>query len=278
MGQAVRPYDLATAAGDFPPWEGPPRRTILVCSHPRSGSTLLGEAITRAGGLGAPLEYFHRGYRPKLQDRLNATSLDDYVAAVRRCRTDPSGVFSVKLFWQDLEELAGERFASDQPPFGQLAAGDRAAYSWIIEIVRDLFPNPTFVHLARKDRVRQAVSALMAEQTGEWRSFQEGGRDGAGAPAYQFERLQRLIGFGDYCHRHWRALFDVLDVQPYALTYEALDADYAGTVGPLLQYLGAAAPPAAPRLRRQSDAASEALVLRFLKDEDRSRSRPTSAG
>ena len=54
---SVAPYDLASAAHDYPIWEGLPRRTVLLCTHPRSGSTLLGEALYFAGGLGCPLEY-----------------------------------------------------------------------------------------------------------------------------------------------------------------------------------------------------------------------------
>ena len=57
---SASPYDLTLAGADCPRWDGPPRRSILICSHPRSGSTLLGEAIRFAGGLGCPLEYLHR--------------------------------------------------------------------------------------------------------------------------------------------------------------------------------------------------------------------------
>ncbi len=65
MGQ----YDLVRAEADYPEWQGPPRRTLLICTQPRSGSTLLGEALWFAGGLGCPLEYesirWIKAYRTK---------------------------------------------------------------------------------------------------------------------------------------------------------------------------------------------------------------------
>src|ERR1700761_3371165 len=102
------PYDLATAEHDYPARDGAPLRTILICTHPRSGSTLLGEALYFAGGLGCPLEYFHAGFRPALARRWKPRSLSDYIAAAHRWRTDPGGTFAVKLFWRDVRELAAE--------------------------------------------------------------------------------------------------------------------------------------------------------------------------
>src|SRR5262249_3954211 len=80
---ARRPsYDLATERGDYPDRDGPPNRTLLVCCHPRSGSTLLGEAIFTAGGLGCPLEYLHRGFRPAFAARWKTPDLDAFIGAL----------------------------------------------------------------------------------------------------------------------------------------------------------------------------------------------------
>src|ERR1700761_3198901 len=97
----VRPvsYDLAMAAHDYPAWHGEPRRSILICSHPRSGSTLLGEALYFAQGLGCPLEYFHPGFRPPMAERWHAPEIRRYAQSVKAHRTDPGGTLAVKLFW-----------------------------------------------------------------------------------------------------------------------------------------------------------------------------------
>ena len=102
-------YDLVTAEADYPAWSGPPRRSIAVCTQQRSGSTLLGEAIHSAGGLGCPLEYFHAGFRPAFERRWETATFRDYLDALYRFRTDPGGTFSVKLFWIDVMRLLQER-------------------------------------------------------------------------------------------------------------------------------------------------------------------------
>lgn len=266
--RAVVPYDLASARHDYPERDGPLRRTVLICTHPRSGSTLLGEALYFAGGLGCPLEYFHAGFRPSFAQRWDAPDFDSLAAAVWRHRTTPDGTLGVKLFWRDIEEVARdadpalERFAnmapSDVPPDYYAALADH---------VRRLFPNPDIIHLWREDRLRQAVSAVIAVETGRWRMIPGATRDDAPATApFDAERIERIMGYSDYCHSHFRNLFAVMGATPHTLTYEALTADYAASVRAVLRQLGSDAEPCAPRMQRQTDGASEAMVLRYLRE------------
>lgn len=264
-------YDLATAQADYPPWDGPPRRTLVVASHPRSGSTLLGEAIHAAGGVGLPLEYFHRGFRPRFEARWGTASTDAYIQAVHRFRTDPAGVFGVKLFWRDIEELAHERGPAPQSEVPRPLPDDLTPsdYRELFARIEDAIPNPTFIYLRRRDRVRQAVSSLTAQRTGHWREVPGAPRRPAlEPPTYDFERLAGQIADADRCHRHWTGFFSALGVEPYEISYERLVADYQVTVGALLTEIGATdKTERPPRLHRQSDAASEAMALRYLRDE-----------
>jgi len=264
----VVPYDLASAAHDYPPWEGSPHRTVLLCTHPRSGSTLLGEALFFAGGLGCPLEYFHAGFRPSFARRWNAPAYDSLSAAVRRHRTSPEGTLGVKLFWRDLEEIgrdadpALERFANVPP--SEVPA---AYYATLAKHVARLFPNPQFVHLWREDRLRQAVSAVLAVETGRWRSIPGATREVASATAsFDADRIERIMSYSDFCHGHFRNLFAAMAATPHTLCYEALTADYGTSVRAVLRHLGSDAEPRAPRMRRQADEASEAMVLRYLRE------------
>ena len=266
--QRVVPYDLASAAHDYPQWEGSPRRTVLLCTHPRSGSTLLGEALFFAGGLGCPLEYFHAGFRPSFARRWNAPDYDSLSAAVRRHRTSPEGTLGVKLFWRDIEEIgrdadpALERFANVPP--SEAPAG---YYATLAKHVARLFPNPQFVHLWREDRLRQAVSAVLAVETGRWRSIPGATREDTSATVpFDADRIERLMSYSDFCHGHFRNLFAAMDATPHALSYEALTADYGTSVRAVLRHLGSDAEPRAPRMRRQADGASEAMVLRYLRE------------
>jgi len=262
-------YDLATAEYDYADWQGSPRRTILICTHQRSGSTLLGEALHFAGGLGCPLEYFHIGFRPALAERWQTPDLASYAAAVTRHRTDPSGTLSVKLFWRDVVELATE---IDPARFGSLAESQSEetgadCYRALAALMAPLFPAPCFVHLSRRDRLRQAISAVAANDTGLWRSIPNvGEQDPRADPDFDFERIERLIGYSDYCHGHWNNFFAAMDVTPHRVTYEELAADYRGSVTGVLRFLDSAATPPPVRMRKQADGRSEATVVRYLRE------------
>lgn len=267
MGDDSRePYDLTSDRADYPPRDGPPDRTLVLCSHPRSGSTLLGEAIYAAGGMGCPLEYLHRGFRPHFARRWQADDLDSYVRAMHRFRTDSTGVLSIKLFWRDVEEVVQETAGSDAPIVRREIMADAAQFRTIFDRLRPILPNPTFVYLTRRDRVRQAVSAFVAAQTTVFRSFSSGDPGASRPIAYDYDAILRQLAAADYANAHWRAFFAALRLDPYRIDYEDLVSNYQGTVSPLLAHLDRAVPPAAPRLRRQATALSEELILRFLRD------------
>jgi LPS sulfotransferase NodH len=267
--ESRKPYDLTGAGHDYPAWNGPPRRTVLICTHPRSGSTLLGEALYFAGGLGCPLEYFHRGFRPGLAARWGEPELGGYVDAAHRHRTDPGGTFAAKLFWSDMAGMAAEldpaRFAHlDAARPEDVAPG---TYRELAALLAPIFPHAEQVHLERRDRVRQAVSGVTAMQTGLFRVIPKTGtQPPKGEAEYDFGRIDGLVAYSDQCHAHWRNYFAATRTAPLSLTYEALTADYDAGVARVLAYLGsnAAVPPA--RMQRQADAGNEAFVLRYLRE------------
>jgi LPS sulfotransferase NodH len=232
---------------------------------------LLGEALYFAGGLGCPLEYFHRGFRPGFVERWGTSNLLDYVQAVHRLRTDPTGTLSVKLFWSDIEELVAEL---DPATFSDLAGRspedlDAPTHRRIAALLEPLFPNPQFIHLKRMDRLRQAVSGLTAVQTGLFRIVPEMGAPSASAaPEYDFDRIDSLVAYSDRCHGHWRNHFEAIGATPYRLTYEMLVSDYQGSVRRLLDVVGSSAPVSPIRLKRQSSSDSEAFVLRYLRERN----------
>jgi LPS sulfotransferase NodH len=271
---AARPvYDLVTARADYPPWDGRPRRAILLCSHMRSGSTLLGEAMYATGCLGCPIEYFHRGFQPHLAERWQTQDFADYLATVYRWRTDPSGTLGVKLFWGDVEALCFQAWPNEEDQWraGFAQGLTASAYARIHALLTCLFPNPRWVYLRRRDRVRQAISLLRAGQTGTFRRFLDG-NDPADRqpPEYDYDRILRYVGLSDYCHAHWQQLFDAAILDPYLMAYEELAQDFSRTVGGLFHVLGLGdAVVTLPRLQRQADRLSEEFLAQFLSDYQR---------
>lgn len=277
-------YDLATAAADQASAYRRPRRSVLVCTMRRCGSTLLGEALL-AAGLGCPLEYFHPEWRPQFEARWDAGELRDYVAALYRHRTAGDGTLGVKLFWPDVlqtlqrwDPAGGDRAER----LARGAAGDRArVHGEVGELLRELFPNPSVVLLWRQDRLRQAVSDLVAHQSGCWRKVPGGTADPAWTPAYDRGAIDRRLSQFRRELQAWRDCLDHLRLPVVEVAYEELAGDYRGAVRRVLRGLlgegwDGEVPP--PRLRRQADAASERLLLRHLRERHAATAAAGAAG
>ena len=255
-------YDLATAAHDHEHGHRRPRRSVLVCTMRRCGSTLLGEALFRAG-LGCPVEYFHPVWRPDFEARWRATELGDYLEALYRYRTAADGTLGVKLFWPDVLETL-HRWS---PAAAAHLAGGARVHAEVDALFRDLFPNPSVVFLWRQDLLRQAVSDLVAHQSGRWREIPDGAAEPRPHPSYDRQRIDRVRSQFGYELRRWRECLEQLRLPVVELAYEELARDYGGAVRRVLRALlgdgwDGEVPP--PRLRRQADAASERLLLRYL--------------
>jgi LPS sulfotransferase NodH len=235
----------------------------------RSGSTLLGEAIYFAGKMGCPLEYFHRGFRPPLAQEWQAEDIHSFIRAVYRFRTDPSGMLSVKLFWKDIEDIVCELDTEGFPELRNTPAvlTGEAVYSKIREMLAEIFPNPTFIHLERLDRVRQAVSMMVAAQTRLWRSIPGVGEHvPVEGPSYDYDRILNCMAYTDHCKTHWKNFFRVTGDARLEVTYEDLLRDYDATLKQIFDHVGCSGPLLPPRMLRQSNATSERIALRFLRE------------
>jgi LPS sulfotransferase NodH len=273
-------YDLATEAADYPEWRAElPERSFVVCTSVRSGSTLLGEAMYAAGGMGCPLEYFHVGFQPGFEERWRATDFADYRRQLFRHRTDPTGSFGLKIFWRDVMTLCEQRHPGTTDGLDRLTPDSIAphgGYALVWRVLQDLAPNARYILLARRDKGRQAISAFTASRTGRWRDM-EGAAANAAPPAYDYDTIFRIYQHGLHTHRSWQAMFAHAGVKPVEVFYEDLARDLPGTVGRMLDALGHVVPDRGRltqpmRLRRQAGTASEQMLMRFLRDHAARRS------
>ncbi|MBS0471039.1 MAG: sulfotransferase [Proteobacteria bacterium] len=259
---------MTQTTADFPEWHGPPARTLVLCAHPRSGSTLLAEAIATTGRLGRPLEYFQAGHRPLFEARWKPADLLEYVAILHRRRTAPTGVFAVKLFWRGLVSFAHERatgapLAADIPE----ALLPDQGYRDLAAAIADAFPAPMFVHIVRRDFIAQAVSIHRATQSGIWLARAGSNAPGPAPVRYDFARILEYVGRIRRSNAHWQAFFRANRIATYPIVYEDLASDYPGVLAGLFEWLGEPATVfAPPRLRKLADAHSEALAQRFRED------------
>jgi len=226
---------------------------------------LLSEALFFAGGLGCPLEYFHAGFRPSFEARWDVTALSGYLQALYRCRTDASGVFSLKLFWDDvptlLNELAPGAFDWDDAQPSSIAD---ARYRNIHAQLQGIFPNPRYIWLRRNDTVAQAVSVSVANQRRRWRQIDTSDPAHRRQVEFRFDRLLEVLARIQRRDAHWQRFFAANQLDPIDLRYEALAGDYEREVRKLLAMLGReSAPIPAPRLKKQADAQSAQIADMF---------------
>ncbi|PXA99557.1 hypothetical protein DMC47_02770 [Nostoc sp. 3335mG] len=258
-------YDLVDDA-DYPARDGLPKRTILLCAHQRTGSSLLGEAMYFTGGMGCPVEYFHGGFRPRFEARWQVSGSAALIDAAFRHRTDPSGTFTTKLFWKDLVGLAREIEGGDWSGVSALRDGqpDQARLRDLGRMLRSRFPAPQFIHLFRRDTIRQGVSHHAAMASGRWRWW---GMKDQPPVAYDFDRILKYVMIARRTQMMWNALFAANGIRPIEIAYEDLLDDYDATVRGLFAALGHAdAVPPPPRLKRQTRPETEAMLVQFHRD------------
>ncbi len=259
-----------------------PRISYLVCATPRSGSTLLCEALTNTGLAGYPKEYFEalketglprspRDYfkktsDPELLDLIgnysrgdNATapvltgfaSYSDYLASVLAKGTTPNGVFGAKLMWGYLEDFLS--YLRDIPAYKDLP---------VPQLFTIIFPNLHYIHISRRDKVRQAISLWRAIQTWSWRH--EPG-EASSRPArelvFNYAAIDHLVQRTLVHEEAWKQYFAENAIQPFTVIYEELTDTYEETALQILQYLKIPLPTALPfgerQMKQQADTLSE---------------------
>lgn len=235
---------------DFPARHTPPELVYLLASVPRSGSTYVSHLLWQTGCLGAPLEYLN--YEPAgpygFASQSRSAQAGLWHAALQR-RTSPNGVFGLKSFPLQLEDLN----QLNPPLLGQ--------------VMRTLFARgqrARVVELRRRDRVAHAISYARASLSGIWRKEQE--HDDRPEPDYSAAEMARATRLIEQQEAAWQAMYRDLRIEPLVIWYEDVLADAAAALDGVAQYLGVTLDPEAkvevPAIERQSQAGARAWAER----------------
>jgi len=206
--------DFATAV--------PLRRSYIVASSYRCGSTFLCSELWKSGRLGAPTEYVNidRGNAAiptvsepgRLMVRFGSRTPEEYFVALLERRTGRNGIFGMKAH--------GHHFES--------------ALTWCPSMLKILAP-VTFIYINRRDRVAQAVSMAKAMQTNAWISFDSvPGRN----IRYDADFIEQCLNEVEQQRLAWWRWFDTCGVTPFVVTYEEMLADMGSVVHTISDLLG----------------------------------------
>jgi LPS sulfotransferase NodH len=262
-----------------------PMLSYLVCATPRSGSTLLCQALTQTGVAGQPEEYFEalaRSGRPRrpheyfdpdrhanIVERLafrempdgaakpnplwHPETYDQYLAWALEEGTSANGVFGAKIMWGYLGD------------FAELLRGiEGMAGRPLPELLGRAFPGLRYIQITRENKIRQAVSLWKAVQTQAWKAGDEVER--SVELVFSFRAINYLVRLLTAHDASWDAYFLGLGYEPLKLTYEELAESTDAVIRRVLAHLGIPAPAdlsvGRPQLSVQADAISEGWVRR----------------
>lgn len=198
---------------------------------PRTGSTLLCEALTATGVCGYPKEYFGRS------DSIQHASLyrntigntETLLREVFKLGTTPNGVFGFKL------EMKRRLFSSIVDELNRQVHADGIYTD--AEIFYRAFPNLRFIWMTRRNKVRQAISWAKARQTGIWHQRRRDPLSNSTDPQFDSELIDRLLEEIVLREAAWQDFFEQAPVTPHVVVYEDFVADYQGTIVKILELL-----------------------------------------
>lgn len=241
--------------------------SYIICSTPRTGSTLLCDLLAATKVAGDPDSFFMRNVDQVWVERWGLPNRDDldaagyaaaYLEAAVRAGKGDTAIFGLRLMRENLDDLSVliDRAVPGLP-------SDRAR-------LEKAFGRILYIHLTREDKLAQAVSMIKAEQTGLWHIAPDGTElerlAPPGEPTYDFGRIARKLAQLEKHDAGWLSWFEAQGIEPLRIGYESLSADPAGAVSSIRTALGIASPAASapkPGVAKLADAVSREWMRRY---------------
>jgi len=225
-------------------------RRYMICSTPRSGSTLLADLLQGTGLAGVPMEYFndvnmeaHCRHRGVAQFEIHR-----YLADLDARRTTPNHVFGMKAHYgQILHAFKGSKAGS---------------------VDRFLRSYDSFIVIERRDKLGQAVSYFRALRTGRWTS-----QHAAMADEQEIKLTFDATGITSALHAilsteaAWKEALWKLGIRPHVVVYEDLAANQGPVLEGVLSAIGITERNftlPAPRIERQRDTINADLAKAYI--------------
>lgn len=241
----------------------------VLCTAPRSGSTLLCRLLKATGVAGRPGSHFHEpslaawidAYRLTIEpsDEIAALSAVFSAAAVKG--TCASGMFGLRLQRRSAAFFF-EKLAVLHPGLDGDVARLEAAFGRV-----------AFLYLRRPDKLSQAVSFEIARQSGLWHRAPDGTEIERLAPPrsprYDRDALQAVVDQMRGYDAAWETWFAEAGVSPLRLSYDGLARDPIATLRATLGALGrpaAAADGVAVDLAKLADELNDEWIRRAGSD------------
>jgi trehalose 2-sulfotransferase len=197
---------------------------------------MLCDLLRRTALAGAPESLFRPADIAVYADEWGVSASDqswgrDYVDAARRHGTAGTSCFGMRIMWRDMPGL----LARLAPLFDSHDDRDR---------LRSAFGVEHYVHLSRRDMVAEAVSLVIAQQSGLWHRNADGSERERTKPPEQ-PHYDRATIASELQMLHdeavgWRSWFASNGISPLVVTYEELADSPSRQLARVLAHLGVA--------------------------------------
>ena len=216
-------------------------RSYIIATAPRTGSSLLAEALSATGRAGRPNEFFdivpaneqHWARLYAVPEHAN------YVDHIVQATHSPNGFFGFKLHFHQIPALRRRLIEAMPPPvlLDPRAADERPVF----DLLRQRFPGIRFVWLSRRNKVAQAISYYRASRTRVWRLWNDG-RSPPAAPDTKLEydraAIELFLRRVNAMDVGWRQFFVVHKIPALIVIYEDFAQSYEPTVRGVMKFLG----------------------------------------
>ncbi len=242
-----------------------PSISYFICTIQRSGTHLLNEALRNTGLAGSPGEWFEpevkTGRHPIVE--LLPDQPDKFLDYIFDKGTGPNGVFGCNVFSWSHRSFSKYVHLLETIPDCEKAKG--------IDALKKIFPNLHFIHLTRRNRLRQAISVVKARQTNIYLKVKGIEKKSEKEPAYNYEEIKHWREYLERSDIYWDGYFQGIGIEPFRVVYEDLVENVEETALASLDFLGIEHPPDlqfAPRyFLRQADHINDEWEQKFLKAE-----------
>ncbi|MEP5151976.1 Stf0 family sulfotransferase [Planktotalea sp.] len=211
----------------------------IICTSPRSGSTLLCRMLAQLKTAGSPDSHFHE---PSLEKwlayhGLNGNDFDNQRAALTAVfhAAQLKGRGDSDIFGLRLQRDSFDFFVQQLELLFPQSMGDK-------DRIEAAFGRTLFVHLSRANKLNQAISVVTAMQSGLWHMASDGTEIERSAPArepiYNAKAITAELEGFIAADKAWETWFEDQSIEPLKIPYEALSQDPYGQLQRVADALG----------------------------------------
>ncbi len=207
----------------------------MLCGSPRSGSTLLCDLLSQSSVAGNPKSYFRPGSIPDFcKDWGILEGQEDwsksYIKAFKTYSSNGTDCSSLRIMWSNFKD------------FIDFLRQNNSSTSSDKNLILDSLSIDHYIYLQRKDKVAQAVSLVVANQTGLWHLNSDGSekqRTGSHKnPEYSYKQISKELSMLEDEADGWEEWFKSNNIEPLRVWYEDLSSDPLAVLDRIMDFIG----------------------------------------